>query len=311
MGITDTINVLCDGQTVTEIVDKNGNTLKTLTAEVENADQYYKPSGSKSITANGTHDVTEYKSVVVNVPTGADPSLQEKSVTPTTVAQEITADAGYDGLSKVTVSAIQTQEKSATPSETAQDVTPDSGKYLSKVSVGAIPDTYVQPTSTNPGGELTAGSTIAAGTYFSGEATVPSGGSNPIVLCDNTALQIIEAGTTIGQDSEGTDVTFSYNGFLFRPTAGTDCLYIFDDTSGTPESTQSPMRILRMALIRFGETSVKGAYIKSNTQSTVTSITMTAITIDGETYYYVSNSLAVPSSAYNVYAIPYSAIGWG
>lgn len=35
---------------------------------------------------------------------------------------------------------------------------------------------YVLPTSTNAGGELTAGSTIAAGTYFSGEATVPSGG---------------------------------------------------------------------------------------------------------------------------------------
>lgn len=175
MGITDTINVLCDGQTVTEIVDKNGNTLKTLTAEVENADQYCKPSGSKSITANGTHDVTEYKSVVVNVPTNADPSLQEKSVTPTTNAQEVTADVGYDGLSKVTVSAIQTQEKSVTPSESTQDVTADSGKYLSKVSVGAIPHTYVQPTSTNPGGKLTAGSTIAAGTYFTGSATVPSG----------------------------------------------------------------------------------------------------------------------------------------
>ena len=32
------------------------------------------------------------------------------------------------------------------------------------------------PTSSNAGGELTARSTIAAGTYFSGEASVPSGG---------------------------------------------------------------------------------------------------------------------------------------
>lgn len=36
-----------------------------------------------------------------------------------------------------------TQAKSATPTETAQDITPDSGKVLSKVSVGAIPKTYV------------------------------------------------------------------------------------------------------------------------------------------------------------------------
>lgn len=36
-----------------------------------------------------------------------------------------------------------TQTKSATPAETAQDITPDSGKVLSKVSVGAIPKTYV------------------------------------------------------------------------------------------------------------------------------------------------------------------------
>ena len=196
--------------------------------------------------------------------------------------------------------------------ETVTQIVDGSGTKLADLTAEVENEAaYVLPTSTNAGGELTAGSTIAAGTYFSGEATVPSGGSNQIVLCDDTALQIISAGTTIGQDSEGKDVTGADEGCLFRPRAGTDCLYICDDTSGTPESTQSPMRIIRMALIRFGETSVTGAYIKSNTQATVTSVTMTAITIEGETYYYVNNSLAVPASAYKVYAIPYSAIGWG
>lgn len=68
----------------------------------------------------------------------ATPSLQAKTVAPSTSAKTVTPDSGYDGLSQVTVSAIQTETKSVTPSTSAQTVTPDSGKYLSKVTVGAI-----------------------------------------------------------------------------------------------------------------------------------------------------------------------------
>ena len=106
---------------------------------------------SKNITVNGT----TYDASYVNAPL-ADGSgnaafressellLQSKSVTPTEAEQSVTSDPPYFGLSSV--------------------------------AVKAIPNTYVKPTATNAGGELTAGSTIAAGTYFSGTATVPSSG---------------------------------------------------------------------------------------------------------------------------------------
>ena len=54
------------------------------------------PTGTKNITQNGTHDVTEYASANVNV----QPTLQSKTVTENGT---VVPDQGYDGLSSVVV----------------------------------------------------------------------------------------------------------------------------------------------------------------------------------------------------------------
>lgn len=95
------------------------------------------PTATKPVTANGEYDVTNFAKVAVAV-SGEAPTLQSKTVTPGTSAQTVTPDSGYDGLSQVTVGAVQVQEKSVTPGTSAQTVTPDAGKYLSKVTVGAV-----------------------------------------------------------------------------------------------------------------------------------------------------------------------------
>lgn len=103
--------------------------------------------GTWDITENGTYDVTRYERAVVNV----QPELQEKSVTPGASAQEVVADDGVYGLSKVRVNAVPTEE--VTISEPVKEVVATPGKFISKVSVN-VPTITVHSGTSEPTNDI-------------------------------------------------------------------------------------------------------------------------------------------------------------
>ena len=112
---------------------------------------------------------------------GSDPVLQDKTVTPTTSKQEVTADSNYDGLNKVTVNAMPTATQ-ATPTISINSSTglitataTQTAGYVAAGTKSATKQLTVQAAQTiTPG---TSNKTIASGKYLTGTQTI-KGDSN-------------------------------------------------------------------------------------------------------------------------------------
>ena len=124
---------------------------------------------AKGVTVPSGSGYDDYATLIGNIST--TPSLQSKTATPSTSQQVITADNGYDGLSQVTVSAIQTETKTATPSTSQQNIDATSGKYMTRVTVGAVTSSI---DANITAGNIKSGTTIlgVTGNYAGASATV-------------------------------------------------------------------------------------------------------------------------------------------
>lgn len=179
-----------------------------------NTKTYIRPTGTKSISANGTGiDVTEYASVDVAVSSSPNLESVSKSYTPTETAQSetVTAGSGYDGLSQVSV------------------------------SVGAISSTYVGS------GITRRSSSDLSGSYdednFEYDVSVPSGYYQSSAAFAIDGASVVTPATTI---TANPTITVGNNGLItasvsktqnVKPTVTISGYVDKDDTYSTTQGT--------------------------------------------------------------------------
>ena len=226
---------------------------------------YIRPTGTKSITQNGTGiDVSTYASVDVSV-SGGSPNLQAKTnIDPTTSSQTIQADSGYDGLSSVQINAMPSGAVSA--SATKGTVNNHAISVTPKATVGTAG--YLAAGTTNGTAVSVAASELVSGTY-----TVDSSGTKDVT---NYASVSIAAG---GATASATKGTVSNHQISVTPKVTKTAGYI---SAGSADGTA--VTVAASELVSGSETkTANGTYDVTNLAELVVNVSGGSASIDTKT----------------------------